>query len=65
MTDKIRRQALSVQEIEELAEIIRKYPCLYNKSRKEYKDKNVTKNAWKEVADQLHFIQNGESENSF
>ena len=65
MADKIRRQALSVQENEELAEVVRKYPCLYDKSRKEYKDKTVVENAWKEVADQLDFIQNGESENHF
>ena len=61
MTDKIRRQALTVQENEEFAEVIRKYPCLYDKSKKEYKDKNVTENAWKVVADQLDFIQKGES----
>ena len=61
MPDKIRRQALTVQENEELVEVIRKYPCLYDKSKKEYKDKYVTKNAWIEVADQLDFIQNCES----
>ena len=61
MPDKIRRQALTVQENEELVEVIRKYPCLYDKSKKEYKDKNITKNAWIEVADQLDFIQNCES----
>ena len=61
MADKIRRQALTVQENEELAEVILKYPCLYDKSKKEYKGKNVTENAWKKVADQLDFIQNGES----
>ena len=61
MADKIRRQALTVQENEELAEVIRKYPYLYDKSKKEYEDKNVTENGWKEVADQLDFIQNGES----
>ena len=65
MADKIRRQALSVQENEELAEVVRKYPCLYDKSRKEYKDKTVVENAWKEVADQLDFMQNGEGENHF
>ena len=63
--DKIRRQALSVQENEELAEVVRKYPCLYDKSRKEYKDKTVVENAWKEVANQLDFIQNGDRENHF
>jgi len=33
---------------------------LYDKSKKEYKDKGVTTNAWKEVADQLDFIDNRE-----
>ena len=36
MAEKIKRQALSVQESEELAETVRKYPCLYDKSKKEY-----------------------------
>ena len=43
---------------EELAETVRTFPCLYDKSKKEYKDKNVVQNAWKEVADQLDFIEN-------
>ena len=38
---------------------------IYDKSRNEYKDKTAIENAWKEVADQLDFIQNGESENHF
>ena len=59
MAEKLRRSALSVQENEELAEAVRKYPCLYDKSKKEYKDKIVTSNAWNEVANQLQFINNG------
>ena len=54
-----RRQALSLQEYEELAEAVREYPCLYDKTKNEYKDKIVTENAWKEVADQLIFVENG------
>ena len=57
MADK-RRTALSLQENEELAEAVRTFPCLYGKSKKEYKDKNVVQNTWKEVADQLDFIEN-------
>ena len=38
------RQALLLQEYEELAEAVREYPCLYDKAKKEYKDKIVTKN---------------------
>ena len=56
MADK-RGTALSLQENEELAETVRTFPCLYDKSKKEYNDKNVAQNAWK-VADQLDFIEN-------
>ena len=48
-----------MQEYEQLAETVRLYPCLYDKAKNEYKDKVVTENAWKEVADQLNFIENG------
>jgi len=54
-----RRQALTLQEYEELAEAVRLYPCLYDKGRKEYKDKFVAENAWTEVADKLSFIETG------
>jgi len=40
-------------------EAVRKYPSLYDKSKKEYKE-GVTTNAWKEVADQLDLIDNRE-----
>ena len=42
-----RRQALSIQEYEELVEAVCLYPYLYDKGKKEYKDKVVTENAWK------------------
>ena len=29
-----RRQALPLQEYEELAEVVREYPCLYDKAKK-------------------------------
>ena len=45
------RTALSLQENEEFVETVRTFPCLYDKSKKEYKDKNVVQNAWKEVVD--------------
>ena len=59
MAEKIRRQALSIQENELLSVEVRKYPCLYDKSKKEYRNKIVVANAWKEVADQLPFTNNG------
>ena len=52
------RTALSLQENEELVETVRTFPCLYDISKKEYKDKNIVHNTWKEVADQLDFIEN-------
>ena len=47
-----------MQEYEQLAEAVRECPYLYGKAKKEYKEKFVTKNACKEVADQLIFIEN-------
>ena len=40
MADK-ERTALSLQENEELVETVRTFPCVYDKSKKEYKDKNL------------------------
>ena len=34
---------------EKVSEIVRNYPCLYDKRRKDYKDKNVVANAWASV----------------
>ena len=45
-----RRQALSLQEYEEIAKAVYEYPCLYDKAKNENKDKIVTENASKEVA---------------
>ena len=50
MADK-RRAALSFQENEELAETVWTFSCLYDKRKKDYKDKNAVQNPWKEVAD--------------
>ena len=38
---------------ENLAEEIRKYRCLYDKSCEDFKDKFKNKNAWKEVEEAL------------
>ena len=40
MADK-QRTAFSLQENEELAKTVRTFPCLYDNSKKEYKDKIV------------------------
>ena len=46
MTEK-RRQALSLQEYEKLAEAVREYPCLYDKAKKEYKQQNCSRKCLK------------------
>ena len=54
-----------MQEYEQLAEAVRECPYLYGKAKKEYKEKFVTKNACKEVADQLIFIENGKLKKNY
>ena len=39
----------SLQEDEILSEEVHKYPCLFDKTCKGYKEKDRVKNAWKEV----------------
>ena len=43
----------SIKFDEKLSEIVRKHPCLYDKTKKGYKDKNATRNAWVIVAREL------------
>ena len=42
-------------------EEVRNYPCIYDKSKKSYKEKDVVKNAWENVALKLDFLQDGEN----
>ena len=49
-TDKV-----NLQEGEELAEEVRKYPCLYDKASEHYEDKRKVANAWKRIDEQLGF----------
>ena len=39
------KENLSLEGKEQLAKAIHTYPCLYDKSKKEYKDKNVCEKA--------------------
>ena len=61
MSDK---KNLSLEEKEQLVEVVRTYPCLYDKSKKECKDKNVCENAWEKVIEKLEFIENGKCRSS-
>ena len=38
---------------EQLIESVRKLPCLYDTSTKEYKDEMVRENAWKRVCEEV------------
>ena len=39
--------------VEGVAEEVKKYPCLYDKTLSEYKDKLAKRNAWKKVEEML------------
>ena len=44
-----RKSSMNMMEEEELAENVRKYTCLYDKSSEDYKNKIKVLNAWKAV----------------
>ena len=46
---------LNLQEDEELAEEVRKYPFFYDKASEHHMDKRKVANAWKRVDEQLGF----------
>ena len=50
-----RTDKVDLQEDESLAEEVRKYECLYNKSSPHYKDKQKNANAWKKVDQSLGY----------
>lgn len=50
---------LCLAEEERLAEVVKSFPCLYDKTKKGYKEKDAVSNAWNSVADNLDFINDG------
>ena len=56
---KLRNTPACLAEDELLAEAVRKYPALYDKRLKDYKDRNVCRNAWEKVANSLDFVEDG------
>ena len=50
------RLASSLEENEQLSEVLREFPCLYDKSKKVIGQKYSGKNGWKQVADKLKFL---------
>ena len=43
---------------EQLSELVKMYPCLYNKQEKDFKKEEVKQKAWKEIAKELD-LENG------
>ena len=43
---------------EQLSELVKMYPCLYNKQEKDFKKEEVKQRAWKEIAKELN-LENG------
>ena len=55
--ERIWKPPLLLNQEELLAKKIKKYICLFGKSQKMYKERDVVKSAWKAVALELHFIE--------
>ena len=53
----VRTNKSDLREDEKLAIEVEKYPCLYNKGCKEYKERYRRKNAWVEIENQLGIAQ--------
>ena len=51
--------SLCLADEERLAETVKAFPGLYDKTKKGYKEKDVVTNAWNSVANQLDFIEDG------
>ena len=51
--------SLCLADEERLAETVKAFPRLYDKTKKGYKEKDVVTNAWNSVANQLDFIEDG------
>ena len=42
-----------VMSLEQLIEEVRKYPCLWNKSKEEYHNQNIRDNAWESISGEM------------
>ena len=54
-----KQMSLSLVQVENLCELVRQYPILFDKSQKGYKERDAVSNAWEEVASSLEFIHDG------
>ena len=48
---------LALADEERLSEKVKMYPCLYDKTTKGYKEKDVLQNSWNAVAELLEFVE--------
>ena len=48
----------SFKRYEQLSELVKMYPCLYNKQEQDFKKEEVKQRAWKEIAKELD-LENG------
>ena len=46
---------------ENLCELVRQYPFVFDKSHKSYKEKVVEENAWQEIISAFDFLSTGKS----
>ena len=54
-----------MEENKQHSEKVRSYRCLYDKTKKSYKDKNICFNAWRVVCSDLAFLETVKSNRSF
>ena len=50
---------LALADEERLSEKVKMYPCLYDKTTKGYKEKDVLQNSWNAVAELYEFVEDG------
>ena len=48
---------LALADEERLSEKVKMYPCLYDKTTKGYKEKDILQNSWNAVAELLEFVE--------
>ena len=56
---------LTIEQEEILAFNVKKYPCLFDKQDRGYKEKDCKANAWTAVSDAIEFSENGKFSISF
>ena len=47
---------------EKLSELVKLYPCLYNKQEKDFKKENIKQRVWNEIAKELNISNGKEAE---